>query len=86
MTRPNTWNAGRAVACHTHDPSSRHWKAILKAVAYLRDEGASWDLFFEIGSSLELSAHTDIDLAKKANERRSATGLAVMLGNTAISR
>ena len=29
------WNALRAVARHSHNPTDRHWEAVLKMMAYL---------------------------------------------------
>ena len=35
MTRPDISNAVRAVARHSHNPTERHWKAVLKIMEYL---------------------------------------------------
>ena len=35
MTRPNISNAVRVVARQSHNPTDRHWKAVLKITAYL---------------------------------------------------
>ena len=35
MTRPDISNAVRAVARHSHNPTDRPWKAVLKIVAYI---------------------------------------------------
>ena len=35
MTRPDISNVVRAVARHSHNPTDRHWKAVLKIMAYL---------------------------------------------------
>ena len=35
MTRPDISNPVRAVAPHSHNPTDRHWKAVLKIMAYL---------------------------------------------------
>ena len=35
MTRPDIANAVRAVACQTHYPAERHWRAVRKIIAYL---------------------------------------------------
>ena len=42
------------------------------------------DLRFVRGSSLRLSVYADADYAVASNDRRSVSGLAVMLGDTAI--
>ena len=35
MSRPDIANAVRAVARHSHDPTARHWKAVLLIIEYL---------------------------------------------------
>ena len=41
-------------------------------------------LIFICGSDLRLSAHADADYAAASNDRRAASGVAIMLGDTAI--
>ena len=36
MTRPDIVSAVRAEGRQTHNPSSRHWKAVVKIIAYLK--------------------------------------------------
>ena len=36
MTRPDIANAVRAVARHSDNPTERHWKAVIKIMAYLQ--------------------------------------------------
>ena len=85
MTRPDIASAVRAVARHAHNPAARHWKAVRKIIAYLK---ATKDLgvVFRRGGDLKLSLFADdADYAHKCNDRRSVSGVAVMLGNTAVS-
>ena len=35
MTRPDITNALRACACHSHNSSPRHWKALLQVAAHV---------------------------------------------------
>ncbi|CAN0412155.1 unnamed protein product, partial [Ascophyllum nodosum] len=82
MTRPDIANALRACARHSHNPSPRHWKALLQVAAYVNaTKGIS--LKFVRGSSLRLSVYADADYAAVSNDRRSLSGVAVMLGDTA---
>ena len=78
MTRPDIANAVRAVARHSHSPTERHWKAVLKIIEYLLDS-KYLGLTFERGSGLELSLWTDSNYAEKADDRRSVSGIAVMM-------
>lgn len=59
----------RAVARNTHNPSTRHWKAVLMIISYLRvtnDLGVR----YVRGSGLDLSVYMDADYADKANDSR----------------
>ena len=83
MTRPGIASAVRAVARHAHNPAARHWKAVREIIAYLK---APKDLavVFQPGGGLKLS-FADADYADRCNDRRSVSGVAVMLRNTAVS-
>ena len=74
----------RAVARHSHDPTARHWKAVLMIIEYLvgtKDLG----LKFERESGLNLLVFADANYAEKADDRRSVSGVAVTLGNSVVS-
>ena len=83
MTRPDIANALRACARHSHNPSPRHWKALLQVAAYV-NATKEMGLRFVRGSGLRLSVYADADYAAVSNDRRSVSGVAVMLGDTAI--
>ena len=74
MTRPDIANALRACA--------RHWRALLQIAAYVATKEVG--LRFVRGSGLRLSVFVDADYAAATNDRRSVSGVAVMLGGTAI--
>ena len=84
MTRPNIASAVRAVARHAHNPAARHCKAVQKIIACLK---ATKDLGFVIRrvGDLKLSLFADADYVDRCNDRRSVSGVAVMLGNTAVN-
>ena len=84
MTRPDTASAVRAVARHTHSPAARRWKGVRKIIAYLK---ATKDLgvVFRRGGDLKLSLFADADYADRCNDKRLVSGIAVILGNTAVS-
>ena len=83
MTRPDIANALRACARHSHNPSPRHRKALLQVAAYV-NATKEIGLRFVRGSGLRLSVYADADYAAVSNDRRSVSGVAVMLGDTAI--
>ncbi|CAN0238053.1 unnamed protein product [Pylaiella littoralis] len=84
MTRPDIANAVRAVARHSHQPTARHWKAVLMIFQYLvgtKDLG----LTNVRGSGLDLSVFTDANYAEKADDRKSVSGVAVIVGNSTVN-
>ena len=86
MTRPDIANAARAVPRHSHNPWERHWKAVVKILSYLnstRDLRITY--VYERGGAFAVgSVYTDADYASKETDRRSISGVAVMLGNAAV--
>ena len=84
MTRADIANALRAVARHAHNPAVRHWKAVRKITTYLK-ETKDLGLVFRRGGEFKLSLFADVDYAERCNHRRSVSGAAVILGDTAVS-
>ena len=76
MTRPDMTNTLRGCARQSHNPSPRHWKALLQVAAYVNATKAI-GLRFVRGSGLRLSVAV-------SNDRRSVSGMAVIMGDTAI--
>ena len=54
MTRPDISNVVRAVARHSHNPTDRHPKAVLKIMTYLHGT-RGYGLTFVRGSGSELN-------------------------------
>ena len=67
MTQPDIANAVRTVARRGHDPAERHWRAVRKIIAYLNKTKDLWLMFVRDGD-------------RKLNDRRSVSGVAVMVG------
>ena len=84
MTRPDISNAVRAVARRSQIPTDRHWKAVLKIMAYLHGT-RGMGLTFVSGSGLDLTAYSDADYADKSNDRRSVSGTVITLEGAAVS-
>ena len=82
--RPDIANALRTCARHSHNLSPRHWKALLEVATYV-DAMKEIGLRLVRGSGLRLSAYADADYAAASDDRRSVSGLAVVLGDTAVS-
>ena len=79
MTRLDISNAVRAVARYSHNPTDKHWKAVLKSMAYLHGT-RGMGLTFVRGSGLNLTAYSDADYADESNDRRSVSGTVITLG------
>ena len=84
MTRPDIANAVRAVARQAHDPAERHWRAIRKIIAYL-NKTKDLGLVFVKDGGRKLSEYVDVDYANKDNDRRSVSGVTVMVGGTVVN-
>ena len=83
MTRPDIANAVRAVARQAHDPAERYWRAVRKLIAYL-NKTKDLELMFVKDGDRKLSVYVDADYANKDNDRRSVSGVAVMVGGTVV--
>ena len=83
MTRPDIANTARAVARQAHDPAERHCRAVRKIISYLNGT-KKLGLAFSKGCDIKLSLCVEADYVDKANDRRSVSGIAVMLGGTAV--
>ena len=84
MTRPHISNAVRAVARHYHNPTGRHWKAVLKTMAYLHGT-RGMGLTLARGSGLHLTVYSDAEYVDESNDRRSVSGTVINLGGAAVS-
>ena len=79
MTRPDISNAVRAVARYSHNPTGRHWKAVMKIMAYLHGiRGVG--LAFVRRSMVKLTLFRGADYADESNDKRSVSGMVVTLG------
>ena len=84
MTRPDIANTLRACSRHSHNPSPCHWEALLQVASYV-NATKEIGLRFIRGSGLRPSVYADADYAAASNDRRSVSGVAVVLGDTATS-
>ena len=75
----------REVARHAYDPAARHCKAVREIIAYYLKVTKDLGVVFRRGGDLKRSLFAYEDNAYRCNDRRSVSGVAVMLGNTAVS-
>ena len=83
VTRPDIANVTRELARQSHHYCERHWRGVLKVLAYLH-QTREYGLTFSVGES-NLSVYRDADYAKREADRRSVSGVAVMYGGIAVS-
>ena len=72
MTRPDISDAGFAVTRISHNPTERHWKAVLKILG-LPPRDQVYGIDFVRGPGLDLPTCSDVDCADKSNGRRSVS-------------
>ena len=84
MTRPDTSNTLRAVARHSHNPTDRHWNAVLKIMTYFHGT-RGMGLTFVRGSGLDLTAFSYTDYADKSDDRCLLTWTVITLEGAAVS-
>ena len=69
---------------HSHNPTHRHWKAVLKIMAYLYGTRVM-GLSFVRGSGLDLTAFSYTDYADKSDDRCLLTWTVITLEGAAVS-
>ena len=86
QTRPDIFNAVRAVARYSHAPKLVHWKAALHVIMYVRF-ASSYGNTFQRGtaSGVGLEVFVDSDFASRATDRRSVSGGVVMCDGACVS-
>ena len=84
-TRPDISNAVQSIARYCSVPKATYWKAALGILAYIKGTsyfGITYVRGTSVGISLEVFA--DADYARKATDRRSMSGGAVMCGGGCV--
>lgn len=76
-TRPDIYNAVRAVARYSNAPKWIHWLAALHIVMYVRGT-SSFGITFQRGCGVDFLLFVDSDFASKATDRRSVSGVLIM--------
>ena len=83
-TRPDIYNAVRAVSRYSHAPKWIHWIAALHILMYVRGT-SGLGITFQRGSGVDLSVYVDSDFASRAEDRRSVSGALVMCAGGCVS-
>ncbi|CAN0053474.1 unnamed protein product, partial [Sphacelaria rigidula] len=83
ISRSDIAHEARDLARQSHYSCERHWRGVLKVLAYLNTT-RNYGLTFSSGESSP-TVYCDADYAKKDTDRRSVSGVAVMCGGIAVS-
>ena len=86
MTRPDLVFTAHTLAKFGDNPGSEHWKAVMKALQYLKRTASLGVTYGGVTEdNMKLSAWVDADHASCPDTRRSVSGGAGMLGGEAVS-
>jgi len=83
LTRPDIAFSVNQLCQHMHNPSTLHWTAVKRVIRYLKgtiDHG-----LWYIKGPLILQAFCDSNWAGNLDDRRSTTGIGILLGSSLIS-
>ena len=83
-TRPDIYNAVRAVARYSNAPKWVHWTAALHILMYVRGT-SSFGITFQRGYSMESVLYVDSDFASNPADRRSVSGALVMFAGACVA-
>ena len=84
MARPDSLNAVREVARHSHNPSNDRWRAVVQIPRYLKGTSGP-GLTFRKGAGTDSVTFTGEDFAKNKKNRRSVSGSATMYLRTRVA-
>lgn len=84
MSRPDIANSVREVARYSHNPSRSHWNAVRRILKYLKHTRLK-GITYKKGEGLNLKVYADSDFARREEDRRSVSGVAVMCAGAAVS-
>ena len=85
MTRPDLVFTAHTLAKFGDNTGPEHWKAVMKAVQYLKRTASLGITYGGVTEDMKLSAWVDADHASCPDTRRSVSGGVVMLGGGAVS-
>ena len=83
-TRPDIAFAVCQLSRHLENPSDEHWKAAIRVLRYLK-KTASYGIGFQgTSSQIKVCAYSDADWASNKENRRSTSGILVMMNGTPV--
>ena len=85
-TRPDIYNAVRAVARYSNAPKWVHWTTALHILMYVRGRYTSgYGITFQRGCGVKLGLYVDSDFASNPADRRSVSGALVMCAGACVA-
>ena len=83
-TRPDIYNAVRAVARYSNAPKWVHWTTALHILMYVRGT-SGYGITFQRGCGVKLGLYVDSDFASNPADRRSVSGALVMCAGACVA-
>ena len=84
-TRPDIAFAVSQVSQFSSSPTQAHWEAVKRIFSYLNGTASHGIVFGSSDSRNELVAYTDADFASNLDDRRSTTGIVLLLNGGPVS-
>lgn len=82
-TRPDITFAVCQLSRHLENPTEEHWKAAIRILRYLKTT-KTYGIKYKSSKSLQLSAYSDADWASSKENRRSTSGIFVMINGSPV--
>jgi hypothetical protein len=83
-TRPDISYAVNQLSRHLEIPSQQHWKAAIRVLRYLKTTKSVGIHYGSKSSGIEISAYSDANWAANKDDRRSVSGIMVMINGSPV--
>jgi hypothetical protein len=83
-TRPDIAFAVCQLSRHLEQPSEEHWNTAIRVLCYFKSTATKGICYQGKSGELELSAYTDADWASNKENRRSTSGIMVMINKSPV--
>ena len=83
-TRPDIAFAVCQLSRHLEQPSEEHWKAAIRVLKYLKITATKGIRYQGNQGKIQLSAYSDADWASNKDDRRSTSGIMIMINNSPV--
>nr|CCA19616.1 putative polyprotein [Albugo laibachii Nc14] len=83
-TRPDIAFAVCQLSRHLEQPSEQHWNAAIRVLRYLKSTATKGICYEAKPGNIEISAYSDADWASNKENRRSTSGILVMINKSPV--